>query len=56
MKTPNYSKTHDLFKNKEDELKSIEGFLKQPPDIKFRITLIDKNDIPVHFEMFGPPN
>ncbi len=56
MKTPHYPKTHDLFRNKENEFKSIEGFLKQPTDIKFRITLIDKNDIPVHFEMLGPPD
>lgn len=53
IRTPNYTKSEQFFKNKQDELREIQFFLKQPPGRKFAIRLEDKNNEGEDFEMRG---
>jgi len=56
LKTPDCEKTEEFFTNKQQEIKKIEKFLKQPHSINFKIKLWDKNDDGEDFSMKGPKN
>jgi hypothetical protein len=51
--TPNHVKDEKFFIDKKLELKEVEGFLQQPPNMKFAIRLEDKNQKWEDFEMHG---
>jgi len=51
--TPKYTKSEPFFMDKQNELRAIQFFLKQPPNIKFTIHLKDKNDAVEDFKMEG---
>jgi len=53
IRTPNDTKSEQFFKDKQDELRDIQFFLKQPPGRKFAIHLEDKNHEGEDFEMHG---
>lgn len=54
--TPKYIKTEQFFVDKQNELRTIQFFLKQPPDVSFTVHLKDKNGNGEDFTMQGPPS
>lgn len=53
IKTHNYTKSERFFEDKQNELRSIQFFLKQSSDLKFTVHLRDKNDDGEDFTMQG---
>lgn len=53
--TPKYLKKGKFFKEKLNELNSMQLFLEQPPDKRFIVRLEDKNHKGKNFEMKGSP-
>ena len=54
--TPTGTKGEKFFIDKQNELREIQNFLKQPPDVKFAIRLQDKEGEGEDFTMRGSPS
>jgi len=54
IKTPYLSTTHDKFKEKEKELKNLEGFLQSSSEVLFKIILKDTSGAIREYPMRGP--
>jgi len=52
--TPKYIKSEQFFVDKQNELRTIQFFLKQPPGVSFTVHLKDKNGKGEDFPMQGP--
>ncbi len=53
IKTPYLSTTHERFKEKEKELKNLEGFLQSSSEAEFKIILKDKSGVIREYPMTG---
>lgn len=52
--TPKHKASEQFFKDKQDELTSVQFFLKQPPAVSFTVHLMDKDNNGEDFTMQGP--